>query len=159
MRRLFSIEKHSSFAHRDTLNRPMSSHNLALALSTRYNQLGAIQDLNEAIPLSREALDVCPQTYTNRPGYMNNLVGCLFTRYKQLGEMQDLDEAIVLAQEALDLCPQGHPYRSEYLTNPACRLSTRYNQLGRMGDLTRQLSWIGKRSAIARRDTLIVQYL
>ena len=71
-------------------HRPMSSHNLALALSTRYNQLGAMQDLNEAISLSREALDLCPQTHPNRSGHM---------------------EAIVLAEEALDLCPQGHPHR------------------------------------------------
>ena len=44
----------------------MSLNNLAVDLSTRYSQLGAMEDLNEAIVLDREALDLRPQGHPDR---------------------------------------------------------------------------------------------
>ncbi|KAF8431483.1 CHAT domain-containing protein [Boletus edulis BED1] len=92
-------------------------------------------DLDEAIVLRREALELCPQGHPDRSTYLNSLANSLSTRYKQLGATADLDEAIVLAREALELCPQGHPHCSTYLNNLANSLSTRYKQLGEMADL------------------------
>ncbi|KAF8431491.1 CHAT domain-containing protein [Boletus edulis BED1] len=92
-------------------------------------------DLDEAIVLGREALELCPQGHPDRSTSLIDLGVCLSTRYKQLGEMADLDEAIVLGREALELCPQGHPDRSRSLNNLAGRLLTRYKQLGAMADL------------------------
>ena len=113
----------------------MSLSNLAKRLSTRYDQLGAMQDLDEAIILDREALDLRPQGHLERSMSLNNLAAHLSSRYNHLWAIQDLDEAIVLDREALDLRPQGHPDRSMSLNNLANRLSTRYKQLGAMQDL------------------------
>ncbi|KAN0100614.1 CHAT domain containing protein [Tylopilus felleus] len=110
-------------------------NNLAVDLSTQYNQRGAVQDLDEAIVLGREALGLRPEGHPARSSSLNNLVVDLSTRYKQLGAMQDLGEAIVLDREALDLRPEGHPDRPQSLHNLAVHLSTRYNQLGAMQDL------------------------
>ena len=74
----------------------MSLNNLAVDLSTRYSQLGAMEDLNEAIVLDREALDLRPQGHLDRSMSLNNLAIRLTARYNQLGGMQDLDDAIVL---------------------------------------------------------------
>ena len=108
---------------------------LALHLSDRYDQLGAMGDLEEAIVFDREALSLRPQGHTDRSSSLNNLANRLSTRYKQVGAMQDLDEAIVLDREALSLRPQGHPDRSSSLNNLALHLSTRYKQVGAMQDL------------------------
>ena len=110
-------------------------NNLAVDLSSRYKQLGALRDLDEAIILDREALSLFPQGHPNRSMSLNNLAVDLSSRYKQLGALRDLDEAIVLAREALSILPQGHPDRSASLNNLANRLSTRYSQLGASRDL------------------------
>jgi CHAT domain-containing protein/tetratricopeptide (TPR) repeat protein len=145
---LSSTEKHSAFVEAIVLDREalglcpeghpdrsMSLNNLAVCLSTRYDQLGAMEDLDEAIVLDREALGLCPEGHPDRSMSLNNLAVCLSTRYDQLGAMEDLDEAIVLDREALGLRPQGHPDRSMSLNNFAVHLSTRYEQLGAIQDL------------------------
>jgi tetratricopeptide (TPR) repeat protein len=116
-------------------SRSSSLNNLAVRLSSRYEQLGAMVDLDEAIVLAREALGLCPQGHPNRSMSLSNLAVHLSSRYNQLGAMVDLDEAIVLEREALGLCPQGHPNRSLSLNNLAVHLSSRYKQLGAMVDL------------------------
>ena len=117
--------------------RPVSLTRLATHLSDRYNQLGAMGDLEEAIVLSREALYLCPAWHPGRSVSLNVLAACLSTRYKQLGAMADLHEAIVLNREALNLHPhpQGHLLRFSFLSNLASCLSTRYDQFGAMEDL------------------------
>ena len=115
--------------------RSVSLNLLAVHLSGRYSQLGAMGDLEEAIVLGRESLELRPQGHPDRSASLNNLAVHLSTRYNQLGALQDLDEAIVLDREALCLRPHGHPDRSMSLNNLANRLSTRYNQLGALQDL------------------------
>ena len=75
----------------------MSLNNLALHLSSRYKQLGAIEDLEEAIVLSREALDHCPQGHPDRYMSLNSLARHLASRYEQLEDIEDLEAAIVFA--------------------------------------------------------------
>ena len=75
-------------------------------------------DLNEAIVLIREALELCPQGHPLRFDCLDDLAKRLSDWYKQLGAMQDLNEVIVICREALGPFPQGHPH-----------LFTRYEQL------------------------------
>ena len=81
-------------------NRSTSLNNLAVDLFTRYQQLGAMEDLDEAIVLNREALDLRPRA-TRAPPSLNNLAVDLSTRYNQLEATEDLNEAIVLVREAI----------------------------------------------------------
>ena len=94
-----------------------------------------MQDLDEAILLDREALNLRPQGHPARSDSLGSLAVDLFSRFKHLGAMEDLDEAVVLSREALNLCPQEHPGRTTSLICHANRLSTRYEQLGVMEDL------------------------
>ena len=127
----------------------MSLNNLAGRLSTRYNQLGWMGDLNEAIVLSREALALRPLGHPDRPMSLNNLAADLSARYNHLGWMADLNEAIFLDRNALLLYPLGHAERSASLNNLAVHLSTRYNQLGGMEDLNEAI--VLSREALALR--------
>ena len=115
--------------------RSVSLTQLAVDLASRYMHLWAMQDLDEAIVLVREALDLRPKGYPNRSTSLINLAHLLYSLYEQLGAMQDLDEAIILVREALDLCARGHPDRTLSLNNLAAYLCTRCKQLGEMQDL------------------------
>ena len=88
-----------------------------------------MRDVEEAVVLDRETLDLSPRGHPDRSRPLGNLAVDLSTRYNQLGAMQDLDEAIPPDREALDLCPQGH-LDSMSLGDLANCLPTRYNQLG-----------------------------
>ena len=83
-------------------------------------------DLDEAIVLAREALDLRPQGHPLRSSPLDVVSQGLSARYNKLGAMQDLDEAIVLVREALNLRPQGHSLRFRSLNYLAVHLSTRY---------------------------------
>lgn len=74
----------------------MSLNNLAVGLYARCEQLRAIQDLDEAVALDRESLDLRQQGHL-RPSSLNNPAYRLSMRYNQFGAMQDLDETIVLS--------------------------------------------------------------
>jgi CHAT domain-containing protein/tetratricopeptide (TPR) repeat protein len=93
-----------------------------------------MQDLDEAIVLGREVLDLRPQGHPDRSMSLINLAAHLSSRYNQFEAMQDLDEAIVLSREALDLRPQGHPDRSRPLDNLANYLRKRFTQLQQLQD-------------------------
>ena len=67
--------------------------NLALHLSSRYNQLGEMRDLNEAIVLDGEALGICPQGHPERSRSLENLACHLRSRFawpKQPRDEEDL---------------------------------------------------------------------
>ena len=114
--------------------RSSSLNSLANGLSTRYEQFGATEDLDEAIALDREAFHLRPQGHPARSGSLNNLALHLSTRSEQLGTMEDLDEAILLGREALDLCPQGHSDRSMSLDSLAHHLCIRFTQSTQLQD-------------------------
>ncbi|KAI9567997.1 TPR-like protein [Boletus coccyginus] len=104
-----------------------------------HHRLGSTEDLDKAIVLDREALDLRPQGHPDRSMPLCNLGLHLFTRYEQIGGMESLHEAIVLAREALDLCPQGHPDRSTCLNNLANDLAARYEQVWGREDLDKAI--------------------
>ncbi|KAI6157664.1 hypothetical protein BKA82DRAFT_228027 [Pisolithus tinctorius] len=110
---------------------------LADALYNRFKQEGEIEDLNEAITLLREALELPPigNDADDRSLSLNNLAVCLSNRYENQGAIDDLEEAITLGRAALELCPPGHPDRCVSLHNLACDLRTRFVKQTAIHDL------------------------
>jgi hypothetical protein len=97
MRPLFSTDKHSTFLrpHGHPL-RSTSLNNLAVHLSTQYNLLEAMDDLDEAIVLGREALNLRPQGHPNRSGSLDNLASYLCNRFTRLKHLQDKEQLFSL---------------------------------------------------------------
>lgn len=83
-------------------------------------------DLNKAIDLGRQALDLCPSGHPHRSMFLNNAANRYSVRYQSMGEMTDLNEAIVFGKQALARCPPQNQNRSMYLNNVASYLSDRY---------------------------------
>jgi hypothetical protein len=76
------------------LNQSAFLHNLASSLVGRFEQSGQFEDLDEAISLLRDALELFPAGHLNRSDSLNNLAVSLIRRYEQSSQPKDLDEAI-----------------------------------------------------------------
>jgi hypothetical protein len=112
-------------------------NNLAFALWTQFKQGGQQSDLDEAISLQRQALEL---PHPNQSNSLNNLASALWTRFEQEGQQSDLDEAISLQRQALELQLPPHPNRSNSLNNLASALWTRFKQGGQQSDLDEAIS-------------------
>lgn len=68
-------------------------------------------DLEEAIKVSREAVEATPPDHLNRAMYLNNLGNNLGNKFSRIGVMADLEKAIIASQEAVKATPQDHTNR------------------------------------------------
>jgi len=75
----------------------------------RFQQSGELSDLDEAISLHRDVLELLSTGHPDRSTSFNNLASLLTTRFHQSGEREDVDEAISLQRDAFELLPEGHP--------------------------------------------------
>ncbi|KAG1812096.1 CHAT domain-containing protein [Suillus subaureus] len=101
----------------------------------RFEQWGALSDLDEAIEHHRAALALRPKDHPGRSMFLNNLAIRLRSRFEQRGALFDLDEVIEHHRAALALRPKDHPGRSMFLNNLAIRLRSRFEQRGALSDL------------------------
>ena len=76
-----------------------------MAISIWHQGAGDRSDLDEAIVLHREALNLRPAPNPDRSSSLNSLAVAIQMRSEQAGDHSDLDEAIVLHREALYLLP------------------------------------------------------
>jgi hypothetical protein len=95
-------------------------NDLVVCLSTRYNRLRQLVDLDEAIITNREALQYRAPRHPDRFISTNNLAICLSTRYDHLGRLSDhdLEEAVAMHRD----WSRSHPNRSVSLSNLAIYL-------------------------------------
>lgn len=77
----------------------------ASSLRTYFLRRGAMVDLEEAIDLNREALDLRPRRHPDRSTSLHDLTACLSERYDTLGAMVDLERAIRVARAAFKPSP------------------------------------------------------
>ncbi|KAI5988527.1 hypothetical protein EDD15DRAFT_2531646 [Pisolithus albus] len=117
--------------------RDVALFSLAYALNERYGKERKIDDLNEAITLHREALELRPvqNEEGHRSDSLSNLAHCLSSRYDKLGTVDDLEEAIAMEREALALCPPGHPDHDFSLHNLGIYLGMRFEKQAEACDL------------------------
>ncbi|KAG1766622.1 CHAT domain-containing protein [Suillus placidus] len=114
--------------------------NLSWVLTTRFEQRGNIDDLDDSIQFSREAVSLCPEGHSDPAYYLNNLAVSLWLRFGHQGKPNDLDEAISLYEEALRLRPVGHEYRDVSLDTLGGALVKRFNKRKDIDDITRAIS-------------------
>ena len=91
----------------DHRNRPFSLNGLAIAMSSRFKQLGRLEDLEEAITCHREALDLPPHGHPDRPSSLENLATAVTIRFRQSKSYDDLLDAVKYLSEARNILPTG----------------------------------------------------
>ncbi|KAJ7258274.1 CHAT domain-containing protein [Mycena rebaudengoi] len=116
-------------------NRGSSLNNLANAVQTRSEQGDDPKDIDEAIMLRREALEIYASPHPNRGSSLNNLANAVQTRFGQCGESKDIDEAIMLHREALEIRAEPHLDRGSSLNNLANAVNIRFERCGDPKDI------------------------
>ena len=96
---------------------------LATCLRQRFQHRGDITDLDDAITLHKEVLELYPSG-PDSAALLHKLAWCLSQRFVKLSTRLDLDDAIKFEQAASTLYPLGHPDRAESLDS-----LTTYRQL------------------------------
>ncbi|KAG2364434.1 CHAT domain-containing protein [Suillus spraguei] len=97
-------------------NRDTSLNNLAITLQTRYEKLDTSEDLNEAIDLFRDSLQLTPHGHPFHH--------------------QDVEEAIRLCQDSLEALPSLHPSRYFSYRRLQEAYLSRYRVQGKCADLS-----------------------
>ncbi|MFG1995322.1 hypothetical protein ACGFJ7_35640 [Actinoplanes sp. NPDC048988] len=110
---------------------PMFRSNLGNVLQTRFDWLGAVEDLDAAIEALTDAVSVTSDEHPDRPMYLGNLGAARLARFRRYSDRSDVDAAVEAAQRALRLTPERHPARPGRLSNLGIALRAR----GRQTDL------------------------
>ncbi|KAI3321054.1 hypothetical protein HD806DRAFT_504428 [Xylariaceae sp. AK1471] len=108
---------------------------LRIRLSARYARTGALADLEEALKISRQVVDMTPIDHPDRAMRLNGLANRLSDRYLEVGKIDDLEEAIRVGRQALDAVTDGYSDRAVYLNDLAADIGDRYKRMGEIADL------------------------
>ena len=92
-------------------------NDLGNGLGERYARGGQLADLEAAIEVVQEALEVTAADDPNRPAMLSNVASGLRELYDQSGAATDLDACIAACEKALEAAPAAISARSAVLSN------------------------------------------
>jgi CHAT domain-containing protein len=116
-------------------DRPLSLHNLTIALSWRHDKKSTAADICEAAQLYHELLPLCPEgTYLHSIVAGENGVDYVITKCNNL-PTDASDEGICLRRVVLELCPVGHQHHPRALDKLSNALESRFKNSGNIDDL------------------------
>jgi tetratricopeptide (TPR) repeat protein len=115
-------------------------HTLGLSQFHRYQRLGKIADLENAIANQQRVEELTDDRHPNIPGLLSNLGTSLKIRFDRLGELTDLDNAIAKQSKAVELTKDGHPDNPMYLSSLGNSQRTRFDRIGKLDDLENAIS-------------------
>ena len=119
---------------------------LGVALLTRFQQTGAVEDIDNAAAAVRHAVELGaddPQLGM----YLSNLCAILKTRYEHTRDVRDLDEAIAIARRSVPLATQDK--LAGTLSNLSAVLLLRFELASSPDDLTEATDAAQRAVAIA----------
>ncbi|KAL5523393.1 hypothetical protein ACEPAF_1660 [Sanghuangporus sanghuang] len=117
-------------------NRWSSLRDLSISLHSRYDGWREKTDLDKAISLQRDALDLRPED----PKSLSNLANSLLTRFEEYGMERDLDDSIQLHRDLLAQQTDDDPSRTSSMNDLANSLLTRFEKYGNNDDLNESIA-------------------
>ncbi|KAH6646598.1 CHAT domain-containing protein [Truncatella angustata] len=109
--------------------------NLSCHLSERYLCIRDVRDIEEAVQIGGEALQLTPRFSSERPTRLNNLGVALSHRYMANEEKADLDHSIKAFRECVNTGMDSDPNLANYFSNLGSQLRQRYHSVGAVDDL------------------------
>jgi len=73
---------------------PSRLSNLGNGQETRFNRIGELADLENAISNKQQAVELTDDSHPTMPRFLSNLGSCQAARFVRHGELADLDDAI-----------------------------------------------------------------
>jgi CHAT domain-containing protein len=114
---------------------PARLYNLGNSQQARFNRLGKLNDLENAISNKQDAVELTDEGHRSMPRRRSGLGSAQETRFHRLGQLADLDNAISNKQKAVDLTDDSNPHQSVLLISLGKSQQTRFEQLGDLADL------------------------
>ena len=74
------------------MSKPASLSMYGAALQARFENLGAVDDLEVGISAHRRAVELAPDDAPVKPVLLSNLAGSLFRRFERLGKSDDIKQ-------------------------------------------------------------------
>ena len=108
---------------------------LAVALRSRFEVGGRLEDIGDSISLFRHIITMVPPGTDNYRYLTSNLACAWKIKYEQTNESRDIAEAISHFRSVLISCPLDHPSRPFYLSDHAELLMSRFQRRGDLSDL------------------------
>lgn len=125
-------------------NQAAQLNNLGLALRRRFDRLGDLGDLDNAISSQQKAVKLTPEGHPSLPPRLDNLGAALRRRFACLGNREDIDNAMSCLQRALDLTPEDDPEYLGQLSNLGIALLNRFERLGIIKDIDNAIHGLRK---------------
>ncbi|KAI0684979.1 CHAT domain-containing protein [Cytidiella melzeri] len=119
----------------DDDEKPYFLSTLGSHLMLRYENSGAVVDLEDGVAAFRRAMDLTPEGHSDKPERLQKLGAGLQVRFERFGIIKNLQEAIILSTRAVELTPDDDPDRPLRLSNLGTMLQTRFEELGSIEDL------------------------
>ena len=118
--------------------------NLSNSLAKRGRETGNIEDTEEAIQMTRQAISQTPRNQTDFGVRLHNLATQLRYRWEHAREFTDLDESISRTREVLNITPADHPRYVRCLNSLGTSLAHKYSILERISDLDEAIEALEK---------------
>lgn len=114
---------------------PAVLSNLGTVLVRRWEQAGGPADLDEAIAMFGQALELTPPGTPDRYACLTNLGNALTARFETTADLGALDRSIAVHHEALAILPAGASDTARCLSNLAWSLVRRHEHADDTGAL------------------------
>ncbi|THU95148.1 TPR-like protein [Dendrothele bispora CBS 962.96] len=110
-------------------------NNLGTAFFRRFERLGKLKDIENAIHVMQQAIDLTPDGHADKAGQLSNLGSAFFRRFERLGKLKDIENAIHVMRQAVNLTPDGHADKARRLNNLGNAFESRFECLGELNDI------------------------
>jgi hypothetical protein len=101
-------------------------------LSSRFQQTGDSDDLQQAILQVEQAVAVTPMDHPHRATWLNSLRIILYLRFKRTGDSSGLQRAILEIKEAAAAFPLDYPDRGSVINNLGHMFSSTHKLTGKL---------------------------
>jgi hypothetical protein len=125
-------------------SKPGFLSNLGVTQQARFQHIGDISDLENAIFNKEKAVQLTDDEHPDKPMYLSNLGNSQDVRFERLGDLSDVDNAILNIRKAVDLTDDGHARKAGCLANLGNCQDARFRRLGDLSDLDNAISNIEK---------------
>jgi tetratricopeptide (TPR) repeat protein len=117
------------------LNIPACLNNLANALSVRFERLGKLSDVEDAIATHRRAIQLTSDDHPDKPIFLSSLGASLIARFERFDEFDNLEDAVSMLHHAVKLAPVNDPAKPSFLNSLGVSLAIRFKRLAKLNDV------------------------
>ncbi|KAF2809498.1 uncharacterized protein BDZ99DRAFT_571301 [Mytilinidion resinicola] len=138
-------------------DRAITSHRLSNTYWHRFNSLGNLDDLKEAVKYEEEALETLRDNDCKRPLRLYSFAKMLKTRYERTEDIEHLEQSLIWYEQAVESVPRTGKEaftRCVWLGDLIRLFEKRFELTGNLDDLDQSIDRANEAADIASDDTL-----